>query len=107
MAKLRQGQVHWANLPPPAGRRPVLVLTRSDAVNQLSGVTVAPLSRTIRHLDSEVILTPDLGLPSLCAVSLDSIVTLPRTLLDQPLLALDDQTMSEVFAAIRFTFAMA
>ena len=47
MASIRQGEIRWADLPPPANRRPVLVLTRSDAIGHMTNVTVAPLTRAV------------------------------------------------------------
>src|SRR3712207_990434 len=67
-----QGQVWWANLPDPLGWRPVLILTRTDALPRLLYATVAPLSRTIRGIDSEVVLEPDDGVPTRSAVTLDN-----------------------------------
>lgn len=106
MASVRQGEIWWANLPAPAGRRPVLVLTRTDAVGHMTNVTVAPLTRTIRGIDSEVALSPDHGLPTVCAVSLDNIMTIRKTVLDRCIVTLPAETMTEVFNAIRFVFAM-
>ena len=106
MADLRQGEIWWANLPEPAGRRPVLVLTRTDAVGHMSNVTVAPLTRTIRGIDAEVVLSPDDGVPSICAVSLDNMMTVRKAVLDRRIVALPDDTMAGVFKAIRFVFAM-
>ncbi len=106
MAKVRQGEIWWANLPPPAGRRPILILTRSDAIGHLSNATVAPLTRTMRGIDSEVVLLPDVGVPTLCAISLDNILTIPKALLDRRIVTLPVNTMAEVFSAIRFVFAM-
>ncbi len=106
MAKIRQGEIWWANLPIPARRRPVLVLTRSDATGRLSNVTVAPLTRTIRGIDSEVVLSPEHGVPTLSAISLDNMLTIPKDMLDRPIVALSLETMNEVFKAIRFVFAM-
>jgi mRNA interferase MazF len=106
MAKVRQAEIWWADLPPPAGRRPVLILTRSDALEYVSNVTVAPLTRMVRHVDSEVVLSPDQGLPSVCAVSLDNILTIRKELLDRRLARLGTDTMLEVFDALRFAFAM-
>ena len=77
-----QGQVWWANLPDPLGWRPVLILTRDDALPKLHYATVAPLTRTIRGLDSEVVLEPDDGVPSRSAVTLDNIATIDQDLLD-------------------------
>ncbi|MCH9003274.1 MAG: type II toxin-antitoxin system PemK/MazF family toxin [Planctomycetes bacterium] len=107
MAKLRQGEIWWANLPAPAGRRPVLLLTRTDAVEHMANVTVAPLTRTIRDIESEVVLSTEHGVPSLCAISLDNIVTIPKKMLDRRIVALSRETMEGVFDAVRFVFAMA
>lgn len=106
MSDLRQGEVRWANLPAPAGRRPVLVLTRSDALQHVTNVTVAPLTRTIRGIDSEVVLSPAHGVPTVCAVSVDNIMTVRRVTLDRCIVVLPDDAMKEVFDAIRFVFAM-
>ena len=79
MVDKAQGQVWWANLPDPLGWRPVLILTRDDAVPKLHYATVAPLTRTIRGLDSEVVLEPDDGVPTRSAVTLDNIATIDKT----------------------------
>lgn len=106
MAKARQGDIWWINFPKPAGRRPALLLTRSNAIPHLTHLTVAPLTRTIRGIDSEVVLSPDDGFPSLCAIALDNITTIHRTLMDQQIIKVSPAMMEDVFAAIRFAFAM-
>ena len=40
MVDKTQGQLWWANLPDPLGRRPVLILTRDDALPKLHYATV-------------------------------------------------------------------
>jgi len=104
--KLAQGEIWWANLPAPAGRRPVLLLTRTPALNVLSHVTIAPLTRTIRNIPSQVVISPAEGVPSLSAASLDSILTIPRSLLHGRIAKLSSQSMHEVFRAIRFVFGI-
>lgn len=106
MTKIRQGEIWWADLPAPAGRRPVLVLTRSDAIAHMGNVTVAPLTRTVRDIDSEVVLSPSHGVPTVCAVSLDNIMTIVKTILDRRVVTLSADTMKQVFEAIRFVFAI-
>lgn len=106
MASVRQGEVWWAELPLPAGRRPVLVLTRNRVLAKLSNVTVAPLTRTVRRIRSEVILTPDHGVPSTCAISLDNIMTIRKQRLDRRIVALTPSMLDEVFAAIRYALDM-
>ncbi len=71
----------WVNLGSPAGRRPVCVLTRDAALQVLSAVTRAPITRTIREIRSEVEVGPEEGLPSIGVITCDSIVTLPIGLL--------------------------
>jgi len=106
MPDLQQGQIWWARLARPAGRRPVVILTRSDALPHLNSATVAPLTRTVRWIRSEVVLSPEQGVPSLCAVSLDNILTIPQRTLDRHIVELSPDVMKEVLAAIRFTFGM-
>ena len=101
-----QAEIWWAQLPQPAGRRPVLVLTRSSIIGQRMSVTVAPLTRSNRHIRSEVILSPADGVPTACVISLDNIGTFPKRMLDKRLTALAPAKMQEVFAAIRFAFAI-
>jgi mRNA interferase MazF len=75
MVDKAQGQIWWANLSEPLGWRPVLILTRDEALRNLHYVTVAPLTRTTRGIDSEVIVDPDDGVPTRSAVTLDNIAT--------------------------------
>ncbi len=101
-----QGEIWWANLPQPAGRRPVLILTRSDAIPHLLNVTVAPLTRTMRGLRTEVALSTADGVPTESAISLDNVLTIRQALLDRPIAALGVERLAEVFAAIRYVFDM-
>jgi hypothetical protein len=45
----------------------VLILTRDAAVEHLSGVTVAPITSTIRDVPSEVVLDLEDGMKRPCA----------------------------------------
>ena len=62
---MRRGEVWWAELASPAGRRPVLLLSRNDAYDVRELVTVAPVATRIRHIPSKVPLSPEDGLPPL------------------------------------------
>lgn len=103
---MRQGEIWWADLPGPAGRRPVVILTRTSALARLTNVTVGPVTRTVRQIPSEVPLSPDDGLPSVCAVSLDNLVTIRRAALDRRITTLSAGKLQEVFEAIHFVFNM-
>jgi mRNA interferase MazF len=104
MPKIQQGSVVWAEMPMPFGRRPVLVLTRDSAIRSLNGITIAAITRTIRKIPTEVILEPADGVPTICAVTLDNIFTVPRDVLGKSIVALNRELMLKVFAAVRHAF---
>jgi mRNA interferase MazF len=98
-----RGEIYWADLGPPAGRRPVCVLTREAAIAVLRTVTCAPISRTIRGIRSEVELGADEGLPHSCAASCDNLVTIPRSILDPtPAGRLGETKRMELDRALRY-----
>jgi mRNA interferase MazF len=74
-----QGEVWWATAD--GVRRPVLVVTRSEAIPALNRVLVAPVTRTIRDIPTEITLGPNEGLPDECVASFDNLQPLPRHLL--------------------------
>ena len=77
-----RNQIYWSDLGPPAGRRPVCVLTRDAATTVLNAVTCAPITRTIRGNRSEVEIGTDEGLPTPCVITCDNIITIPIAQLD-------------------------
>jgi mRNA interferase MazF len=70
-------EVRWLELEE-EGRRPVLVLTRDDALPRLRNIVVALVTRTVRGIETEVEIGPANGMPVECAVSLDNLRTVPR-----------------------------
>jgi mRNA interferase MazF len=102
----QQGQIWWANLPDPLGWRPVLILTRNDALPHLQWATVAPLTRTLRGIASEVVLDVGDGVPQRCAVTLDNIATVEQDTLLHYITTLGSQRMNEVWEALHFVFEM-
>ncbi len=101
---MRQGEIWWAELEPPAGRRPVLLLSRDEACAVRELVTVAPLTTRIRHIPSEVPLGPEDGLPKPCVVNLDIITTIRKSALTDRLAVLDREKWRAVELAILFVF---
>ena len=100
---MRRGDIFWADLGPPAGRRPVLVVTRSAAIPVLAAVIVAPITRTVRDIASEVRLGPDHGLPEEGVASCDNLLTVPTQLLDsQPVGELEPWKVMELDQALCF-----
>src|SRR5947208_17040147 len=99
---MRRGEVWWADLPAPVGRRPVLLLSRNRAYRVRNAVTVSFLTRTIRGIPVEVRLGITDGVPEECVVNLDLINTIPRDALTSRVCALAPARMAQVEAAIRF-----
>ena len=99
MSTPAQGEVWWAEAEDK--RRPVLVCTRSEAIPVLRTVVVAPVTRTIRGIPSELALSSDEGLAVECAANFDSLQAIPRDALTQRLGVLDPIRRLELCAALR------
>lgn len=96
---MKRGDICWCELPE-EGRRPALVLTRSEAIPVLRRVLVAPLTRTIRDLPTELRLSQDDGMPDDCVASFDNLRQVSRALLGEPIASLRGQRMHEVCRAL-------
>lgn len=103
---MKRGEVWWANLPAPAGRRPVLLLSREEAYAVRHQVTVAPVTTRIRGIPVEVELGPEDGLPRRCVVNLDSVVTVPKAQLQQLVALLRSEKIREVEEALCFALGL-
>ena len=103
---MRRCELWWAELPPPAGRRPVVLLSRDEAYAVRAQVTVAPVTTSRRRIPVEVDLGPEDGLPKPCAVNLDSIVTIQKAHLDQRIALLRPQKVKQIEAALRFALGL-
>ena len=69
----------------------------------LSAVVCAPVTGTIRGIRSEVEIGPAQGLSDHCAISCDSLVTVPRQSLDaRPVGRLDESKRAELDRALRY-----
>jgi mRNA interferase MazF len=98
-----RGDIYWADLGPPAGRRPVCVLTRDAAIEVLASVTCAPLTRTVRGIRSEVGVGSEEGLPQASVINCDNVVTLPKAVLaETPLGRLDVAKRAALDRALRY-----
>ncbi len=103
---MRRGEVWWADLPPPAGHRPVVLISRDEAYSYRELVTVAPVSRRIRGIPAEVQLGPEDGLPRRCAVNLDSMTTVRIDSLQRQITNLRNEQLQAVDSAIHFALGL-
>ena len=99
---MHKGEIWWADLPKPSGRRPVLILTRDEAVKVRDYITVAELTTNMRHIPTEVRLGKAHGLPKECVVNLDVIDTIRKELLADFVAKLPDEKIQAVESALKF-----
>jgi mRNA interferase MazF len=104
---LRRGDIYLARLPEPVGRRPVVIVTRSNAIAVRTAVTVAPVTRTIRDIPTEVPLGRRHGLKSRSVANCDSLQTIPqRSLRRGPIGRLTADELSLLDRALRFALGI-
>jgi mRNA interferase MazF len=75
---VKHGDIRWYTFALPDKRRPVLILTRNEIIDYLNEIIVVPITRTIRGLATEVVLTPDDGMPVISAINFDHIALAQR-----------------------------
>ena len=96
----QRGEVWRYHFQAPDKRRPVVVLTRAEALPLLRTAMVAPVTSTIRGLPSEVILGAEEGLKGESAVNLDHVQTVDQRGLRQYVGTLSEAKMREVCCAL-------
>jgi len=103
---MKRGEIWWAELEPPAGRRPVLLLSRDEAYSVRDLVIVAPVTTRVRHIPSEVPLNLEDGLPKPCVINLDTITTIAKVSLRDKLTTLSAEKLRAVEVALHFALGM-
>ena len=102
-----RGEIYWAELGHGMGRRPALIVTRSTALPLLHSVTVAPVTRRIRGIGSEVQLGPPEGLPTECVANCDNLLTVREDVFEPtPVGALGLAKVAELDASLRFALGI-
>jgi mRNA interferase MazF len=61
---VRRGELRWYTFAAPDKRRPVLLLSRDAVVEALNEIIVVPVTRTVRGITTEVVLTTSDGMPA-------------------------------------------
>lgn len=99
---MKHGEIRWYKFDHPDRKRPVLILTRNSVLEYLGEVTIAPLTRTIRDIPSEVFLSQLDGMPSDCAINCDHLQTVSKGKIGALITSLPLTKMEDVGRAIRF-----
>jgi mRNA interferase MazF len=94
-----QGEIWWAEAEDK--RRPVLVVSRSEAVPVLTWIVVAPVTRTVRGIPTEVALGAAQGLREECVASFDSLQPIRRSFLTERVGGLGPGERAELCRALR------
>ncbi len=103
---MHRGEVWWADLPAPAGRRPVLLLSREEAYAIRELVIVASVTTRVRGIPTEVVLEKREGLPKRCVANVDILTTIPKKSLSSRITALSDSKLAAVEHALRFSLGL-
>ena len=97
---MKRGEIRWYTFRLPDKRRPVLILTRNEVINHLNEIIVVPVTRTIRGLTTEVVLTPEDGMPVVCALNFDHVSLGQRDRIGAILCSLPETRWAEVQRAL-------
>ena len=103
---MRRGEIWWADLSGPAGRRPVVLLSRDEAYAFRELVTIAPVTTRIRGIPVELALGKSEGLPRDCVANLDSINTIHKRQLAERICTLPSNKMRDLDKAIKFALGI-
>ncbi len=100
------GDIRMVQLGGKAGTRPALVLTRTAVIPYLNAVTLAPITRTIRGVRTEIALGIGEGLKSESVAQLDAIQTVRSGLVGRYLGSLEPHRKRELADAILYAFEL-
>ena len=103
---MRRGEIWWANLPRPIGRRPVLLLSRDSAYDTRGLVVVSPVTTRVRGLYTEVPLGLKDGLRRASVANLDVIMTVAKSRLQERISGLSPDKLAAMDAAIHFALGL-
>ena len=100
MSEPARGELWWGEGPDAKGR-PYLVLTRDEAISVVRTILVAPVTRTVRGIPTEVPVGAEEGLPSDGIASMDNVLPFPKSLLVRRLGSLARDRRGEPCEALR------
>ena len=103
---LSWGDVRLVEFGRPDKTRPVLVLTRSRAIEVLNGIMVAPITSTIHGNRAEVQLGTAEGLKRPSAAKLDAIQTVDKSRVGRFLGSVSPARSGEIRSAVLFSMGI-
>ena len=104
---MRRGEVWWACLPEPSGTRPVVLVSRDDAYcSTKTHVIVVEVSRTIRSVPTEVLLSKRDGLHARCAANAGNVLTIRKDCLQERVGMLSPRRIRKLDCALRYAMQL-
>src|SRR3989338_3338328 len=99
---MHKGEIWWIDSPKPVGHRPVLILTRNEAIRVRDHITVAMITTKIRGISTEILLKKEDGLPKECVINLDVINTVPKESISEFITTLSEEKLDAAEQALKF-----
>lgn len=103
---MRRGEVWWARLPKPVGRRPVVLVSRDEAYAVRALVSVVPITTRARGIAVEVPLGAQEGLPRKCVANADIVTTIPKAALAGYAGVLGPEKLTVLDDALRYALSL-
>lgn len=105
-SEVKRGEVWWAELPEPAGRRPVVLVSNDRSYDLRSKIIVVEVTTRARGLDTEIPIGSREGLPKKCWANTDNIFTIDKFRLRQRTGSLDARKIEHLDRALAFSLGL-
>jgi mRNA interferase MazF len=103
---LKRGELWWALLRGAAKTRPVALVSRTEAYARRDLFIVAPVTRRIRNIAAEVAVGHGEGLAHDSVVNCDTLRTVRKSELAEPIGTLSPAKIEELDAALKFALGL-
>lgn len=103
---LSRGDIWWARLPPPDKTRPVMLVSRDEALRTRRVFIVAPITRRVRGIAAEVPVGRTEGLLVESVANCDSLQAIRRSLLIERVGQLAPSKIDALDAALKFALGL-
>jgi len=103
---MRRGEVWWARMPKPVGRRPVVLVSCDEAYALRALVCIVPVTTRPRDIPVEVPLGSAEGLPRQGVANADLVTTIPKAALTDYAGVLGPAKLTALDDALRYALGI-
>lgn len=96
---MTQGEL-WLMETPNQKRRPVLIVSRTEVIDAMNNVVVAPVTSTIRRIATCIPVGPDEGIDHDSVATFDNLSAVPKSVLTRRLGALGGNARFQICQAL-------